>query len=227
VSQVRQAAAQAGWEGHKRGFAASWSLTGRWRGLYTSAPLHLRRRPWSEHETNFSTQPKPPEEKTWFPCADGYPNGALGVGAPPGERALETDGFRRVMSGRAPAPEGRRRLCPLDSLRRRADFQRVYEKENRCSGKAVLVHVFFRSDDLPARLGLTVSRRCGKACVRNRIRRRLREIVRQERDQLCGGWDIVLTARRAAAESSFSELRRQVLRCLARQGVLHSDGEPT
>lgn len=131
------------------------------------------------------------------------------------------------MAAGALDPEGRRGLCPLDHLRHRRDFQRVYEQGTRCVGASVLVHVYFRRDELPARLGLTVSRRCGKACVRNRIRRRLREIVRVEGGGFSAGWDIVLTARRGAAESSFSELRGQVLRCLRRQGVYCPDVEPS
>ncbi len=124
------------------------------------------------------------------------------------------------MTRHAAAPGGRTSLRPLDRLRRRSEFQQVYDAENRCISALVLVHALSRRDGEPPRLGLTVSRRCGNACARNRIRRRLREIGRLARPRLSAGWDIVLTGRQGAAEASFSALRRQVLHGFERLGVL-------
>jgi ribonuclease P protein component len=119
--------------------------------------------------------------------------------------------------------EGREKYRPLERLRRHSDFDFVYTHGARCSGPFVIVHVLNRQDDGIARLGTTVSRRCGKAHVRNRIRRRFREMVRRESRRIRGGRDIILTARRAAADASYAQLRAQVLGCLAREGVLVSD----
>jgi len=58
------------------------------------------------------------------------------------------------------------------------------------------------------RLGLTVPRAIGGAVVRNRIKRRLREVFRLHRAELGLRWDIVLNPRRAALTASFSELER-------------------
>jgi len=55
------------------------------------------------------------------------------------------------------------------------------------------------------RLGFSVSRKVGKAVVRNRVRRRLREALRLL--PLRHGWDIVVIARPATASLSFADLR--------------------
>ncbi len=61
-----------------------------------------------------------------------------------------------------------------------------------------------------------MSRRVGKAVVRNRVRRRLREIVRRRLPQIEAGWDLVFSARPAAAQATSDDLRRAVSDLLAR-----------
>ena len=55
-----------------------------------------------------------------------------------------------------------------------------------------------------ARVGITVSRRVGNAVVRNRVRRRTREILRHHRALLCSGYDLVVVAFPRAATASFA-----------------------
>ena len=67
------------------------------------------------------------------------------------------------------------------------------------------------------KIGFTLPRAIGKAVVRNRIRRRLREAVRGRLDRLNPQWSIVINPRRKAFEAPFPELQREVeklfLRC--------------
>ena len=59
-----------------------------------------------------------------------------------------------------------------------------------------------------ARLGLTIPRAVGKAVLRNRIKRRLREVFRKHRAEIAPQWDIVLNPRRAAADASLPDVER-------------------
>src|SRR5258708_1404831 len=68
------------------------------------------------------------------------------------------------------------------------------------------------------RLGLTVPRAIGGAVVRNRIKRRLREVFRLHRAKLGPQWDIVLNPRRAALTASFPELERAFGRVIEKFG---------
>jgi ribonuclease P protein component len=74
-----------------------------------------------------------------------------------------------------------------------------------------------------SRCGLVVSRRVGKAVVRNRVRRRLREILLQL--QLRPGWDIVLIARTATAAAGYADIEKEVRALLAEANLLAGDYE--
>ncbi|MGH9355561.1 MAG: ribonuclease P protein component [Terriglobia bacterium] len=93
---------------------------------------------------------------------------------------------------------------------RRADFRRVYEEGRR--GSARVCSIFYRSNGLPlTRLGITTPRALGKAVVRNRIRRRLREIFRLNRNAFPPGLDVVLNPRPIVATLPMGQLTREVL----------------
>ena len=75
----------------------------------------------------------------------------------------------------------------------------------------VVVQMRRRGDDGPARVGFTVTKRIGKAVVRNRARRRLREAVRAlPRHALKVGHDYVFIAREATPTCDFATLVQQV-----------------
>jgi ribonuclease P protein component len=60
--------------------------------------------------------------------------------------------------------------------------------------------------DMPTRLGITVTRKVGNAVARNRIKRLVREVFRQHRARLPPGLDIVWVAKQQAAGASFAEV---------------------
>ena len=75
-----------------------------------------------------------------------------------------------------------------------------------------------------SRYGFSVSKRVGKAVTRNKVKRRLREILRTM--PLKSGWDIVFIARPAAAGADYTALRRAVAGLLSRAHLLESNEEP-
>ncbi len=70
------------------------------------------------------------------------------------------------------------------------------------------------------RVGITVSKKLGHAVVRNRTRRRLREIYRLNETKFQPGWDIVVVARSRAVEAPFAKLADSYLALAARAGIL-------
>lgn len=96
-------------------------------------------------------------------------------------------------------------------LLRRPEFRRVYEEGRR--GSARICTIFYLSNGLPrTRLGITTPRALGGAVVRNRIRRRLREVFRLNQSAIPPGWDVVLNPRPAAASVPFQILTKEILR---------------
>jgi ribonuclease P protein component len=86
-----------------------------------------------------------------------------------------------------------------------ADFRRVRNEGRSWAHPFLVVHAR-RSESPRFRAGIVVGKRCGGAVERNRIRRRIRELLRARMSGLPPGWDLVLTARQASARATFVEL---------------------
>jgi ribonuclease P protein component len=94
----------------------------------------------------------------------------------------------------------------MDRLRQRADFLAVANGA-RVSAVAFVVQSRHRDDGGPTRVGFTVTKRNGSATERNRIRRRLRELVKRlGAVSLRPHSDYVLVGRRAALTRDFSSM---------------------
>ena len=117
----------------------------------------------------------------------------------------------------SPTTSGTRRP---DRLRRPQDFLAVFREGRR--GRHRLLGIAVRCNGLADnRVGYAVGKRVGTAVVRNRVKRRLREILRAT--PLIPGHDIVVTAYPEAAGASFDELREAALDCARRTRVLDLD----
>jgi ribonuclease P protein component len=101
----------------------------------------------------------------------------------------------------------------MDRLRRRADF-RAASSGLRTSAGGFVLQARLRGDDDGVRVGFTVSRQVGNAVERNRVRRRLREIVKlagdvEASEGMRNGHDYVVIGRRAALTLPFADIQRQ------------------
>ena len=100
-------------------------------------------------------------------------------------------------------------------LLRRIEYDAVYQGGRRRAGREFTV--FLRPNGLDrSRFGWSIKKALGSAVRRNRIRRRLREIVRLYREEIAPGWDIVIHPRSSAATAEFSLLAEELLRMLPR-----------
>ena len=70
------------------------------------------------------------------------------------------------------------------------------------------------------RVGITVSKKLGKAHIRNRTRRRLREVYRLNESQFRPGWDIVVVARSKTVDAEFAKLTKSYLNLAKKAGLL-------
>jgi ribonuclease P protein component len=105
----------------------------------------------------------------------------------------------------------------VERLRQRADFLAA-AAAMKLPTAAFVLQVRKRNDEGPLRVGFTVSRRVGTAVERNRVRRRLKEVVR-----LCAGLpagnDYVLVGRREALSRPFDAMVEDFKRAIARLRV--------
>ena len=102
-------------------------------------------------------------------------------------------------------------------LTKRAQFGLVYDEGSSWTSKLVVMRVVPNGLDL-SRFGFSVSRRVGKAVVRNRVKRLLREVMKQT--SLQPGWDIIFIARSPAARANYVSLGESVRGLLFQAGFI-------
>ena len=108
-------------------------------------------------------------------------------------------------------PQGLRRH---QRLRRRVDFQRCYRRGRKRHGSLASLH-YQTTEKEDVRLGITASRKVGKAVVRHLLKRRIREIFRRYRDRgLLRPMDLVVHLKPAAAGAEFAVLEAEIERLL-------------
>ena len=104
------------------------------------------------------------------------------------------------------------------SLKLNHIFRRLYHTSGFADGLLVLYARKNRTDG--NRVGVTVSKKLGKAHVRNRTRRRIREVYRLNEEKFQPGWDIVVVARTKAVEAPFGKLTASYLALAKKAGLL-------
>lgn len=97
-------------------------------------------------------------------------------------------------------------------------FRRLYSTSGHANSYLVLYARKNRS--ATNRVGVTVSKKLGGAVVRNRVRRRLREVYRLNETRFAPGWDIVVVARSRCVTAPFRELIRAYLSLAEKAGIL-------
>lgn len=102
-------------------------------------------------------------------------------------------------------------------------FRRLYSTSGHANSYMVLYARRNRTGG--NRVGITVSKKLGHAVVRNRIRRRLREVYRLNEARFLPGWDIVVVARSRCLKASFQKLTDSYLSLASKAGILRPDEE--
>ena len=97
-------------------------------------------------------------------------------------------------------------------------FRRLYATSGYANSYLVLYAR--KNSSATNRVGVTVSKKLGHAVVRNRVRRRLREVYRLNETRFVPGWDIVVVARSRCVNASFSTLTQAYLSLAEKAGIL-------
>jgi len=98
-------------------------------------------------------------------------------------------------------------------LVRKADFDAVYRNGKRRSSSHFTV--FLKANELPeSRFGFSIKRALGGAVVRNRMRRRIREVIRLHREEISAGWDFVIHPKPDVENLPLAVLKNDLVRLL-------------
>ena len=101
-------------------------------------------------------------------------------------------------------------------LSKTSEFKKVFSEGRRIEGKNLIIFVLKNDYDFN-RLGIIVKKEIGKAVVRNKIKRRLKEKSRLLNKQLLPGYDIIVMAKNNVREASYFEL------CYDLEGLLYKE----
>ena len=112
------------------------------------------------------------------------------------------------------------RILKSERLKQSKEFKAVFQQCRKLEDGILAFYVQFSEGAGLRKFGVSLSRALGKAYLRNRLKRRLREIYRVEKEKFRGGYQIILVPRRGSARRTFEELRRSFLALATRAGLL-------
>jgi len=108
--------------------------------------------------------------------------------------------------------KGKKVFC---SLTKRGDFKKVFELGSKFPSQFIIIYALPNGLNY-CRLGLAVNRKVGDAVVRNRLKRRLREIFRKQLTDRPLRYDFVVVARSVAAHAEFADLQTIIIKLFSR-----------
>lgn len=109
-------------------------------------------------------------------------------------------------------------------LRKRKEFNYTY-KRGKSLANPCLVLVYRRNGLNITRVGFSVSKKYGKAVARNKIKRRLKEIYREDMDRIKKGYDFIFVVRIGARDADFWRLKNQMANLLRRAAMYKDSGK--
>ncbi len=109
----------------------------------------------------------------------------------------------------------------MESLKKTADFRNVYQNGKSLANKYLVMYVMENNRE-KNRLGISVSKKVGNSVVRHRVTRLIRESYRLHENIFNSGLDIVVVARKSAAEVSYIEIKNAMLHLGKLHGISSS-----
>lgn len=127
-----------------------------------------------------------------------------------------------LISAAAPAEKVLVFMNPAVTVKENYEFRRIYRKGKSAVSPQLVIYCQRNRRGLSC-LGVSVSTKLGGAVVRNRVRRRIREIYRLNKPKMVPGYDIIVVARVRAVETDYQKLDRTYLRLLEQLELLRED----
>ncbi len=107
----------------------------------------------------------------------------------------------------------------MKSLKTNKDFRRVYNKGKSYASFYLVLYLLENKKNF-SRNGFSISRKIGKAVVRNKLKRRMKEIIRSEEENIKIGYDLIFIARNPVNKLDFNGLKNETKKLLKKSGVM-------
>jgi len=109
-------------------------------------------------------------------------------------------------------------------LTNRRDFQVLYRWGKSAANSQFVVYYRRNANTERVRLGISASKKLGNAVVRNRLRRRIKEIVRHHVERVKPHHDLIIIVRKPATIQDYGQMEKSILHVLRRAGLLTARG---
>lgn len=108
------------------------------------------------------------------------------------------------------------------SLKKNIEYRNVY-REGRMKN-SLFFTLYYKKNNLPySVIGLSISKKVGNSVVRNKLKRRMREILRENYSILSDGYDFIFIIRKPAADLDFQNLKEAFFKVLKSAGMVKCD----
>ena len=112
-----------------------------------------------------------------------------------------------------------------DGIKKDSDFRRVYQRGKSLADRNLVIYTMKNKSD-KSRIGISISKKVGKAHVRNRIRRCIKEAYGLNIDErVQAGYDMVFIARISAADKDYREIERSLKYICKKANIIKKDGK--
>ena len=112
-----------------------------------------------------------------------------------------------------------------DGIKKDSDFRKVYQRGKSLADRNLVIYTMKNKSD-KSRIGISISKKVGKAHERNRIRRYIKEAYRLNiDDKVLGGYDLVFIARINAADKDYKGLERSLKYICKKANIIKKDGK--
>lgn len=104
-------------------------------------------------------------------------------------------------------------------IRKNREFRNVYKKGRSISNRYLVLYIKKNGKDL-SRLGISVSKKVGKAVIRNKVKRRIRESYKLYSNEVAKGYDVIFIARVSSNNQDFKVINNSVVNLLKKAGIM-------
>ena len=113
-------------------------------------------------------------------------------------------------------------LKRINRLKKRYQFNYVYKSGEHFSGEHMVLYLV-SSKTKNIKVGLAVTKKVGKAVVRNRVRRQLREIIKKQVPSLKQNYNLIVVARDNITSASFENLTNEFLKLIKKANLINEE----
>lgn len=101
-------------------------------------------------------------------------------------------------------------------LKKNEEFQKVFKKGNSFANRQLVIYYLKREGQPHYRVGLSVSKKVGKAVTRNQIKRYIRQAFLELDEQVLSSYDLVIIARKPTKDMDFKQVKKSLIHVLAK-----------